>query len=231
MPSVYKSGTLYIVATPIGNLEDITLRALRILKEVDVIAAEDTRQTRKLLNHYEIKNPLLSYREENRVKQGEKLIALLKEGKNVALVSDAGTPCISDPGVHLVNLATQAGIKVVPVPGASAIITALSAAGVSTHPFIFLGFLPQRKGRRRKLLLSFQDMPYTIVFYESPHRFKKTLELLAEIFPEREIAIARELTKIHEEITRGTAREVLNSYEGREVKGEITVIVTGEEKA
>jgi len=230
MPSVYKPGILYIVATPIGNLEDITLRALRILKEVDLIAAEDTRQTRRLLSYYGIKTPLLSYREENRIRQGEKLIHLLREGKDVALVSDAGTPCISDPGVHLVTLAAQAGIKIVPIPGPSAIITALSVAGVSTHPFIFVGFLPQRKGRRRKLLLSFQDIPYTIIFYESPHRFKKTMELIAEIFPERETVVARELTKLHEEIMRGRAKEILNRYEEREVKGEITVILAGKQK-
>jgi len=218
-------GILYIVSTPIGNLEDITLRALRVLKEVNVIAAEDTRQTRKLLSHYEIKTPLISYREENREKQGKHILRLLEEGKDIALVSDAGTPCLSDPGVHLVNLALEAGIKVSPVPGPSAIITALSVAGVSTHPFLFLGFLPQRKGRRRKLFTELKELPYTIVFYESPHRFKDTLKILAEIMPASLVVVTRELTKLYEEIKRGNPAELLEYYGRKEAKGEFTVIV------
>ena len=205
-------GTLYIVSTPIGNLEDITLRALRVLKEVDVIAAEDTRQTRKLLSHYEIKTPLISYREENREKQGKYILRLLEEGKDIALVSDAGTPCLSDPGVHLVDLALKAGIKVSPVPGPSAIIAALSVAGVTPHPFLFLGFLPQRKGRRRKLFTELKELPYTIVFYESPHRFKDTLKILAEIMPASLVVVTRELTKFYEGIKRGNPAELLEYY-------------------
>ncbi len=230
MPTVCESGTLYVIATPIGNLEDITLRALHILKTVDLIVAEDTRKTRKLLSHYGIKRPMLSYREENKEKQGKKILELLKKGKNVAIVSDAGTPCISDPGVHLVNLAFQVGIKIVPLPGPSALITALSVCGLPIQPFVFLGFLPQRPNRRKKLLLSLKETPYAIVFYESPYRFKKTLEILAEIFPQREIVIARELTKFHEEIVRGKATEIWSQWREREIKGEITVIVAGKAK-
>ncbi|AMM39858.1 protein belonging to Uncharacterized protein family UPF0011 [Candidatus Desulfofervidus auxilii] len=231
MPTVCESGTLYVIATPIGNLEDITLRALRILKTVDLIVAEDTRKTRKLLSHYGIKRPMLSYREENKEKQGKKILELLKKGKNVAIVSDAGTPCISDPGVHLVNLSFQMGIKIVPLPGPSALITALSVCGLPIQPFVFLGFLPQRPNRRKKLLLRLKETPYAIVFYDSPYRFKKTLEILAEIFPQREIVIARELTKFHEEIVRGKTIELWPQWREREVKGEITVIVAGKAKS
>jgi len=219
-------GTLYIVSTPIGNLEDITLRALRVLREVNVIAAEDTRQSRKLLSYYEIKTPLISYREENREKQGKYILRLLKEGKDVALISDAGTPCLSDPGVHLVNLALEAGIRVSPVPGPSAVVAALSAAGVPTHPFLFLGFLPQRKGRRRRLFTELKKLPYTIVFYESPHRFKDTLNILVEIMPNSLVVAARELTKLYEEIKRGSPAELLEYYSRKGIKGEFTVIVT-----
>jgi 16S rRNA (cytidine1402-2'-O)-methyltransferase len=230
MPFYCRTATLYVVSTPIGNLEDITSRALRILKEVDLIAAEDTRKTKKLLTHYGIKAKVLSYREQNKEKQGKSLIALLKEGKHIAIVSNAGTPCISDPGVHLVDLAIKAGIKVVPVPGPSALIAALSVCGLPSHPFVFLGFLPRREGRRKKMLLSFKNTPYTIVFYESPHRFKRTLEIVTEIFPKSEVAVARELTKLHEEIIRAKAAEIPKKLTEGEIKGEITIIIAGESK-
>ncbi|HDD44475.1 MAG TPA: 16S rRNA (cytidine(1402)-2'-O)-methyltransferase [Candidatus Desulfofervidus auxilii] len=223
MHSLSKSGILYIVATPIGNLEDITLRALKVLKEVNLIAAEDTRHTKKLLNFYNIKTRIISYREQNREKQGKKILKLLKEGKNVALVSDAGTPCISDPGVHLVDLALKEGIKVVPIPGPSALVAALSIAGVPIHPFLFLGFLPQKEGKKRKLFESLKNLHYTIVFFESPHRLKKTLKLLEEIYPESKIVIAREVTKFHEEIIRGKIKEIQEKL--KEIKGEITIIL------
>jgi len=221
-----KSGILYVVATPIGNLEDITLRALRILKEVDIIAAEDTRKTLKLLNYYKIKANLLSYREENKIRQGKRLITYLKSGKNIALVTDAGTPGISDPGVHLVHLALKEDIKVTPIPGPSALTCALSVAGLPIQPFIFMGFLPQRAARRRKLLANLKEQPYAIVFYESPHRIKKTLKDMADIFKEREVAIIREMTKVHEEIILGLAEDILKDLEQREIKGEITVIIS-----
>ncbi|MDL1956420.1 MAG: 16S rRNA (cytidine(1402)-2'-O)-methyltransferase [Candidatus Desulfofervidus auxilii] len=224
MHSLSKSGILYIVATPIGNLEDITLRALKVLKEVNLIAAEDTRHTKKLLNFYNIKTRIISYREQNREKQGKKILKLLKEGKNVALVSDAGTPCISDPGVHLVDLALKEGIKVVSIPGPSALVAALSIAGVPIHPFLFLGFLPQKEGKKRKLFESLKNIHYTIVFFESPHRLKKTLKLLEEIYPESNIVIAREVTKLHEEIIRGKIKEIQEKL--KEIKGEITIILT-----
>ncbi|MCD6255640.1 MAG: 16S rRNA (cytidine(1402)-2'-O)-methyltransferase [Deltaproteobacteria bacterium] len=221
-----ESGILYVVATPIGNLEDITLRALRILKEVDIIAAEDTRKTLKLLNYYKIKANLLSYREENKIRQGKRLITYLKSGKNIALVTDAGTPGISDPGVHLVHLALKEDIKVTPIPGPSALTCALSVAGLPIQPFIFMGFLPQRAARRRKLLANLKEQPYAIVFYESPHRIKKTLKDMADIFKEREVAIIREMTKVHEEIILGLAEDILKDLEQREIKGEITVIIS-----
>lgn len=222
---IKESGILYVVATPIGHLEDITLRALRILKEVDIIAAEDTRKTIKLLNYYNIKANLISYREENKVKQGQKLIMRLNRGENVALVTDAGTPGISDPGAHLVHLALRENIKVSPIPGPSALTCALSIAGMPIQPFIFLGFLPQRAARRHKLLTSLKEQPYAIVFYESPHRIKKTLKDIADIFREREVVIVREMTKLHEEIMHGLAQEVLRDLEQREIKGELTIII------
>lgn len=221
-----KFGILYVVATPIGNLEDITLRALRVLKEVDIIAAEDTRKTIKLLNYYKIKANLISYREENKVKQGQRLIMRLKKGENIALVADAGTPGISDPGAHLVHLALKGDIKVSPIPGPSALTCALSIAGFPIQPFIFLGFLPQRTARRHKLLTSLKEQLYAIVFYESPHRIKKTLKDIADIFKEREVVIVREMTKLHEEIMHGLAQDVFKNLESREIKGELTIIVS-----
>ena len=203
---------LYIVATPIGNLEDITLRAVRILKEADYIFAEDTRVTKKLLNHLEISNTLYRYDEHTKQHQVENIISLLKEGKNVALVTDAGTPCISDPGYEVVDAALNEGIKVIPIPGVSAMTAAASVAGVSMRRFIFEGFLPKKKGRQT-LLKSFADEKRTIMFFESPHRVVKTLKDIEEFMGVKNIVLVREITKIYEEIIRGTTSELIEKFE------------------
>ncbi|MGB9779642.1 16S rRNA (cytidine(1402)-2'-O)-methyltransferase [Caldanaerobacter sp.] len=221
-----KYGTLYLCPTPIGNLEDITLRALRVLNEVDLIAAEDTRQTLKLLNHYEIKKPLVSYHEHNKAAMGPKLIEKLKNGKSIALVSDAGTPSISDPGEELVSLSIKEGIRVVPLPGPTAAITALIASGLDTSSFVFEGFLPKKKKERKKQLEKISKEERTTIIYESPHRLKETLEELTHYIGNRRVVVARELTKIHEEFIRGTAQEILEKI-GDEVKGEIVIVIEG----
>lgn len=236
---------LYIVSTPIGNLEDITLRAINTLKEVDLIAAEDTRHAKILLNKYEIKTPLQSYHAHSDQKKLKHLIGILQEGKSVALISDAGTPGISDPGYVLINEAIKQGIQVIPIPGAAAFLTALSASGLPTHQFLYLGFLPQKKGRK-SLLESLKQETRTVVFYESPHRIIKTLMELDELFPEesaradqsaktaRTLVIGRELTKIHEEFFRGTAHRALlhfggpdykNPKKAKKVRGELVVML------
>jgi 16S rRNA (cytidine1402-2'-O)-methyltransferase len=221
-------GTLYIVATPIGNLEDITLRAIRILKECDLIACEDTRHTRKLLNHFSIGTPTTSYFEHNKFAKGEYLVQQLQDGKNVALVSDAGTPGISDPGYNLVFAAVEAGIAVVPVPGPSAGVAALSASGLPPDHFLFVGFLPQKDGKKRKVLKSLVDVPVTLVFYESPFRVKKTLHLLGETFgDQRRAVLAHELTKVHEGFFRGTIAELCARETELVDKGEWIVLVEG----
>lgn len=217
--------TLYIVSTPIGNLEDITLRALRILKEVDLIACEDTRVTRKLLSHYQISKPLVSYFQHNQSFRIPYLIRELNEGKNIALVSDAGTPGISDPGFFLIREAIKQGIKIVPIPGASAVVTALVISGLPADDFIFIGFLPRKKGKITKELLKFSELKKTIVFYESPYRIKKTLEIIAEILPNAEVVLTRELTKKFEEVLRGNPENLLKQIENRQLKGEIIVIL------
>lgn len=223
-------GTLYLCATPIGNLEDITLRAIRILKECDIIAAEDTRHTRKLLAHFDIHTPLTSYHAHNEESKGEQLLAKLKQGQNIAVVSDAGMPGISDPGYELVKSALENGISVVPVPGANAAVTALVASGLPTARFVFEGFLPaNKKGRRRQLEKMAQETR-TIIFYESPHRIKDTLSDLIKIFGERQIAVARELTKKHEEIYRGKLSGALEYFSRQAVRGEFTMVVAGAEK-
>ncbi|HBT50447.1 MAG TPA: 16S rRNA (cytidine(1402)-2'-O)-methyltransferase, partial [Caldanaerobacter subterraneus] len=209
-------GTLYLCPTPIGNLEDITLRVLRVLSEVDLIAAEDTRQTLKLLNHYEIKKSLVSYHEHNKVTMGPKLIEKLKSGKSIALVTDAGTPSISDPGEELVRLCIQEGIKIVPLPGPTAAITALIASGLDTSSFVFEGFLPKKSKERREKLERISREERTTILYESPYRLKETLKELKEYIGERKVVVARELTKIHEEFIRGTVEEVLEKL-GEEV--------------
>ncbi len=218
-------GTLYVVATPIGHLEDLTLRALRILREADLIAAEDTRRTRTLLARFEIPTPLTSYFEHNKLKKGAELVRRLQEGKSVALVTDAGTPGISDPGFLLVKEARAAGIPVVPVPGPSALAAALSVAGIPADRFVFEGFLPAKRGRKTSRLKALRDLETTVVFYESPHRLLATLEALREVFGEVLLVVARELTKQFEEIRSGTPSDHLAHFGGRAVKGEFTLVI------
>ena len=219
-------GTLYVVATPIGNLEDITYRAVRVLREADLIACEDTRHTAKLLTHYGIEKPTVSYHEHNEAARAEELVEKLEQGLNVAQVSDAGMPGISDPGYRVIRLAIERGIQVVPVPGASAVIAALAASGLATDSFQFLGFLPARSGERRTMLESLRAAEQTTVLYEAPHRVVETMRDVVEILgAERPVVIARELTKIHEEFLRGSAAAVLKKLEQREVKGEITLLI------
>jgi 16S rRNA (cytidine1402-2'-O)-methyltransferase len=222
-----EKGKLYIVSTPIGNMEDITLRALRILKEVDLIAAEDTRRTGLLLKHFDIEAPLTSYFEGNELKKREFIYSKLKEGKKVALVSDAGTPGISDPGFRLVQLAIQNQIPIVPVPGPSAVITALSVSGLPTDAFLFKGFLPHKSKKRKDLLKELEEVRETLIFYESPHRILETLSDILEILGDREIVLTRELTKVYEEIIRGKVSEILNQVGERTLKGEITLVISG----
>ena len=221
------SGVLYVVSTPIGNLEDLTLRALRVLKEVDLIAAEDTRRTRQLLTHYGIHKPLISYHEFNRRLREEPLLDELREGKNVALVTDAGTPGISDPGEDLVRRAIQESIPLVPIPGPSALIAALSVSGLPTESFLFYGFLPSKASARQKLLRSFEERMETLVFYESPRRLRSFLEDAVEFLGDRQVVVAREMTKVYEEIYRGTITVVLDQLGEQEVKGEVTIILEG----
>ncbi len=218
--------TLYIVATPIGNLEDITLRALRVLKEADLIACEDTRQTRKLLDHFGISKPVTSYHDHNETARTEELIRRLEQGENIALVSDAGTPLISDPGYRLVTAAIAAGITVVPIPGPSAVMGALAAAGLGTDSFRFCGFLPPKTSQRQKIFEEWKRETCTLVFYEAPHRILETLEDIAAVMHDRPVVIARELTKLHEEFLRGTASELHATLSARpSVKGEITLLI------
>lgn len=223
-----KHGILYLCATPIGNLEDITYRAVRILGEVEVIAAEDTRHTRKLLSHFEIHTRLISYHEHNKVERGPELIERLLAGQDIAVVSDAGLPGISDPGSDLVELAVDAGITVVPLPGANAALSALVCSGLDTTSFTFLGFLPKNKKKRRELLTRFVASPYTMVFYESPHRIKQTLEELRGSFGERPAVAARELTKKFEEFIRGTLGSLAVHFTETQPRGEFTLIVGGQ---
>ncbi|MGH7809317.1 MAG: 16S rRNA (cytidine(1402)-2'-O)-methyltransferase, partial [Candidatus Binatia bacterium] len=221
------AGILYIVPTPIGNLEDITLRALRVLKEVDLIAAEDTRHTRHLLIHYGIRTALTSYHEHNERKKSLSLVERMQKGANIALVSDAGTPAISDPGYRLVVEAIGAQIQIVPLPGASALATVLSAGGLPTDRIAFEGFLPAKKQQRRAKLGALRGQSATLVFYEAPHRLKETLNDMLEIFGDRDIVIAREVTKVHEEFLRGSVRDLISRLAERELRGEITIVVRG----
>jgi len=218
-------GTLYLVATPIGNLADITHRALQILKDVDLIACEDTRHTHKLLQHYGITTKTISYHEHNEQQRSAQLIDSLKQGSDIAVVSDAGTPSISDPGFRLVRAAIESEIRVVPVPGPSALISALIAAGLPTDEFFFAGFLSARSNARRARLSELQSVPGTLIFYEAPHRLAAALRDAYEILGEREAVVARELTKMHEEIRRGRLSELSKHYEDEEPRGEIVVLI------
>lgn len=218
---------LYLVATPIGNLEDMTMRALRILKEVDIIAAEDTRNTRKLCNYFDIQTPLISYHEHNLEVGGEKLLALLREGKSVALVSDAGLPCISDPGADIAAKAIAEDFAVVPIPGANAALTALIASGITPQPFYFFGFLNRNKKDRREQLEKLSKREETLLFYEAPHRLKETLKDLHLVLGNRQITLARELTKKFEEFLRGSIEEAIEWASTNEIRGEFCVVVEG----
>jgi 16S rRNA (cytidine1402-2'-O)-methyltransferase len=226
-PSSPARGVLYVVSTPIGNLEDITLRALRILKEVDLIAAEDTRRTGLLLKHFGIQAPLTSYFQGNESKKKELILSKLDQGDRIALVSDAGTPGISDPGFRLIRTAIENGIPIVPIPGPSAAITALSIAGLPTDGFLFKGFLPHKSKKRRDLLKQLEEVKETLVFYESPHRLSQTLTDIGDILGDREIALTRELTKVYEEVLRGRISEILDQISQRRLKGEITLVISG----
>jgi 16S rRNA (cytidine1402-2'-O)-methyltransferase len=224
------AGTLYIVATPIGNLEDITLRALRILKEADLIAAEDTRHTRGLLTHFGISRPLTSYFDHNKELKGEFLLGRLQHGLTIALVTDAGTPCVSDPGYQLVRDAVAAGIAVVPIPGACAAIAALSASGLNSDYFTFAGFLPNRQGKRRERLHSLSGERALLIFYESPKRVLATLRDMLETLGDREVVVARELTKLFEEFLRGKLSLIIGGAELREIRGEVAILVAPADK-
>jgi len=220
------SGVLYVVATPIGNLGDITYRAIEVLRSVDSVACEDTRQTRKLLEHYGVEKPTLSYHEHNEAERTAELIARLAGGETIALVSDAGMPLVSDPGYRLVRAAVEAGIEIHPIPGPSAALTALAAAGLPTDAFHFAGFLPPKPGQRRKALEALGGEAATLIFYEAPHRILESLEAIEQTLGPRPVVVARELTKLHEEFLRGTAEEIRSRLAARDsIKGEFTILV------
>lgn len=221
------TGKLSIVGTPIGNLEDISLRALRVLREADVIAAEDTRHTGGLLKRYELHKPLVSYHEFNEAQRAAELVQSLQKGQQVALVSDAGMPTLSDPGYRLIRAAIAAGIAVEVIPGPSAVTAALAVSGLPALPFLFFGFLPHKSAQRQKTLARLKTLGVTIVFFESPYRLVKTLADLRDCFGERQMVVARELTKKFEEVLRGTPSELLKRLENKRVKGEITVVIEG----
>lgn len=220
------TATLYIVATPIGNLEDITYRAVRILSEVDIIAAEDTRHTLKLLNHFGISKTLTSYYDHNQKFKGDQILFKLQSGKSVALVSDAGTPCISDPGYNLVKDALENGIRVVPIPGACAAISALSASGLPSDVFTFAGFLPSRMGKRRSFLEVYKSLSGTLILYEAPHRLLNTLSDILFVMGNRKIVVAREVSKIYEEFFSGMINEVIDHFISSTIKGEVVILVS-----
>jgi 16S rRNA (cytidine1402-2'-O)-methyltransferase len=219
------TGTLYLVATPIGNLQDITFRALEILKTVDVIACEDTRHTQKLLNHFSIKNRLVSYHEHNEAERARELAGMLAQGKSVAVVSDAGTPAICDPSFRIVEKAQEIGARVIPVPGAVAFVNALIASALPTDSVFFGGFLPSKKSERIRRLEEVKDIPATLVFYETPHRIEKSLGDCLDVLGNRRAALARELTKIHEEIIRGSLQDLVEIFSAKQTKGEIVLVI------
>ncbi len=219
------TGTLYLVATPIGNLQDITLRALGILRSVDLIACEDTRHTRNLLNHFRISNRTISYHEHNEHERAEELVDRLIQGESIAIVSDAGTPGICDPGFRIVQRAIEAGANIVPIPGAAAFVNAAIVSGLATDSIFFGGFLPSKKGERRKRLEELHDIPATLIFYEAPHRLTKSLTDCYEVLGDRKAAVARELTKLHEEIVRGSLLELSEVYSKTKVRGEIVLVI------
>jgi 16S rRNA (cytidine1402-2'-O)-methyltransferase len=225
------AGCLYLVATPIGNLEDISLRALRVLKEADLIACEDTRQTMKLLAHYSIRKRLESYHEHNEMTRAPELVIELEQGAQIALVSDAGTPVVSDPGHRLVSLCLRHGIPVVPVPGPSAMVAALAASGLATEEFVFLGFLPSRVVERRKMLRTLVAEPRTLVCYEAPHRILETLGDALDVLGNRTAVIAREVTKLHEEFLRGRLEELVSRFANKPPRGEITLLIGADDGA
>jgi 16S rRNA (cytidine1402-2'-O)-methyltransferase len=221
-------GRLFVISTPIGNLEDIGLRALRLLREVDLIAAEDTRHTRGLLSHHDIHTPLTSYHDFNKEEKAAVLIQRMIEGASVALVSDAGTPTLSDPGYYLITRSIAAGLPVSPIPGASALLAALAVSGLPTDAFVFEGFLPKKKGPRARRLAELSSQRRTLVFFESPHRILGVLKEMLENFGDRRAALARELTKLHEEILRGALSELIKGIEEKGIRGEITLVVEGD---
>lgn len=224
------AGTLYLCATPIGNLEDMTFRCVRILKEVDLIAAEDTRNSIRLLNHFEIKTPMTSYHEYNKIEKGRKLVEKLREGTDIALITDAGTPGISDPGEELVRMCREEGIPVTAVPGAAACVTALTISGLSTRRFAFEAFLPTEKKERQQILEELKQETRTIVLYEAPHRLIKTLRLLLETLGDRQVRVCRELTKKHETVYENTLSGAVSYYEEQEPKGECVLVIAGKSR-
>jgi len=222
------TGTLYIVSTPIGNLSDISSRAIKVLKDADIIACENSRHTKKLLSHYSVDTRLTSYHEHNEITKSQKLVEELKDGKNIALVSDAGTPSISDPGYRIVKLAIKNSIPVVPIPGPSSVISALTVSGLPPDKFTFLGFLPKTKNQIEKLCDQYINEPHTLIFFESPRRIKKSLKFILDILGNREASVCRELTKMHEEIVCGTLNELSEIFNDREdIKGEVTLVIKG----
>lgn len=223
-------GRLYIVSTPIGNLEDITLRALETLKRVDYIACEDTEHSIKLLNHYEIKKPLISYWSEKEKVRAEEIIQKIKSGFTVALITDAGTPGISDPGAVIISRAIEEDIDIIPVPGPSALITALSVSGLNTEEFTFIGFLPVKQSQRKRKLLELSSERRTLVFYEAPHRILQSLDDMFEVFGDRKVCIARELTKMFEEVLRGNLSQMIEKLENSKIAGEYVIVVEGSEE-